>query len=174
VLGDLTSLLATLKGLPTGYNKDIQDDKRALFGAVDTMQRVLPAVAGALAECVFRTDRMNESLSSTMMATDLADYLVAKGVTFRDAHAAVGRLVREAESQGVELSALPLKTFVQSHAAFGADLFDALSAEASVNRREVEGATGPNAVSNQLEAAVATLAVVVDIPRGNAIHLARD
>jgi argininosuccinate lyase len=174
VLGDLTSLLATLKGLPTGYNKDIQDDKRALFDAVDTMQRVLPAVAGALAECVFRTDRMNESLSSTMMATDLADYLVAKGVTFRDAHAAVGRLVREAESQGVELSALPLKTFVQSHAAFGADLFDALSAEASVNRREVEGATGPNAVSNQLEAAVATLAVVVDIPRGNAIHLARD
>jgi argininosuccinate lyase len=63
---------------------------------------------------------------------------------------------------------------VQSHAAFGADLFDVLSAEASVNRREVEGATGPNAVSNQLEAAVATLAVVVDIPRGNAIHLARD
>ena len=127
VLGDLTTLLATLKALPTGYNKDIQDDKRALFDAIDTVQRVLPAVAGALDECTFRADRMHASLSSAMMATDLADHLVEKGVSFRDAHGAVGRLVREAEKAGVELDALPLRSFTSSHAAFGADLFAALS-----------------------------------------------
>ncbi len=108
------------------------------------------------------------------MATDLADYLVARGVTFREAHGAVGRLVREAESAGVELHALPVKSFAQAHAAFGTELGDALSAEASVGRREVEGGTGPNAVTAQLEAAVATLAVPVDVPRGNALHLARE
>src|SRR5512146_1127503 len=76
MLGDLTALLATLKGLPSGYNKDLQDDKRALFDAVDAMRLVLPAVAGALAEITFRADRMHAALSSAMMATDLADYLV--------------------------------------------------------------------------------------------------
>jgi argininosuccinate lyase len=174
VLGDLTTLLATLKGLPTGYNKDIQDDKRALFDAIDTVQRVLPAVAGALDECTFRVDRMHASLSSAMMATDLADHLVAKGVSFRDAHGAVGRLVREAEEAGVELDALPLKSFTSSHAAFGADLFEALSPEASVARREVEGATGPNAVTAQLEAAFAALGIASEPARGNELRLARE
>ena len=100
MLGDLTALLATLKGLPSSYNKDLQDDKRALFDAVDTMQLVLPAVAGALGECTFRTDRMRAALTSAMMATDLADYLVRKGATFREAHGSVGRLVRESEEAG--------------------------------------------------------------------------
>jgi argininosuccinate lyase len=89
MLGDLTALLATLKGLPTSYNKDLQDDKRVLFDATDTLLLVLPAAAGALAECTFRTDRMAAALSSTMMATDLADYLVRRGATFREAHGAV-------------------------------------------------------------------------------------
>jgi argininosuccinate lyase len=170
MLGDLATLLATLKGLPTGYNKDIQDDKRALFDAVDTMQRVLPAVAGALAECGFRADRMRRACSSTMMATDLADYLVAKGASFRDAHAAVGRLVRESEASGVELSALPLKSFTAAHAQFASDLFDALSAARSVERREVDGGTGPRAVTAQLEAAIVSLGPTPE-PRGNAIRL---
>jgi len=173
VLGDLATLIATLKGLPTGYNKDIQDDKRALFDAVDTMQRVLPAVAGALAECGFRTDRMRAACSSTMMATDLADYLVAKGVTFRDAHAAVGRLVRESEAAGVELNALPLKSFTAAHARFAADLFEALSPVASVERREVDGGTGPAAIAAQLESALASLAAQPE-PRGNALRLQAD
>src|SRR4029453_1674874 len=89
MLGDLTSIFATLKGLPASYNKDLQDDKRALFEAVDTVLTVLRALAGALAECTFRPDRMRAALSSTMMATDLADYLVRKGATFREAHGAV-------------------------------------------------------------------------------------
>ena len=173
VLGDLSTLLATLKGLPTGYNKDIQDDKRALFDAVDTMQRVLPAVAGALAECGFRADRMRAACSSTMMATDLADYLVAKGVAFRDAHAAVGRLVRESEAAGVELNALPLRSFTAADARFESDLFDALSAVRSVERREVDGGTGPRAIGSQLDAAFVSLGAAPE-PRGNAIRLQID
>src|SRR5689334_14285034 len=150
LLGDLTSLLATLKGLPSGYNKDLQDDKRALFDAVDTMLLVLPGVAGALGEITFRPERMKSALTSSMMATDLADYLVAKGTSFREAHAAVGALVRQSEVSGVELHALPLKTFKAAHASFGADVFDALSAVTSVERRETEGGTGPKAVRAQI------------------------
>jgi argininosuccinate lyase len=153
MLGDLTTLLATLKGLPTSYNKDLQDDKRVLFDATDTLLLVLPAAAGALAECTFRTDRMAAALSSTMMATDLADYLVRRGATFREAHAAVGSLVREGEQLGVELTALPFSSFQRAHAKFGEDVYDALSASNSVTFREADGGTGPTAVSAQIDAA---------------------
>src|SRR3954469_11030339 len=153
VLGDLTTLIATLKGLPTSYNKDLQDDKRVLFDAVDTLLLVLPAVAGALAECEFKPARMKAALSSTMMATDLADYLVRKGATFREAHGAVGRLIRKCEQEQLELHTLPLVSFTETHSLFGQDVFEALSAHQSVEQREVDGGTGPGAVRAQLEAA---------------------
>ncbi len=157
LLGDLTALLATIKGLPSSYNKDLQDDKRALFDAVDTMQLVLPAFAGSLAEVTFRSERMRAALSSGLMATDLADYLVRRGATFRESHAAVGQLVRQAEEGGVELDALPLASFSAAHPLFGADCKAALSAERSVEHREVVGGTGPAALRAQLEAARAAL-----------------
>ena len=153
MLGDLTTLLATLKGLPASYNKDLQDDKRVLFDAVDTLLLVLPAVSGALAECAFRGDRMRAALASTMMATDLADYLVRKGATFREAHAAVGQLVRKSEESGSELHALPFAAFASAHSLFDQDVFEALSAYRSVEQREVQGGTGPAAVRAQLESA---------------------
>jgi argininosuccinate lyase len=158
MLGNLTTLLATLKGLPSSYNKDLQDDKRVLFDATDTLLLVLPAVAGALSECTFRPERMRAALSSTMMATDLADYLVRKGATFREAHGAVGRLVRESETTGQEMQSLPFASFAGAHASFGEDVYEALSAERSVLQREVEGGTGPAAVRAQIEAAQAALA----------------
>jgi argininosuccinate lyase len=160
-LGDLVTLLATLKGLPSSYNKDLQDDKRVLFNAVDTLLLVLPAVAGALAECTFRSDRMRAALSSTMMATDLADYLVRKGATFREAHVAVGHLVRSCEERGAELHTLPFAHFATAHPLFDSDVFDALSAYRSVEHREVEGGTGPVAVRAQLEAAQRALDVAI-------------
>src|SRR5437764_6196947 len=126
MLGDLTALLATLKGLPSSYNKDLQDAKRILFDAVDTLLLVLPAVAGALAESTFRTERMRAALSTTMMATDLADYLVRKGATFREAHGAVGRLVRACEERSVELHTLTFASFAANHSYFVADGFYAL------------------------------------------------
>ena len=157
MLGDLTTLLATLKGLPSSYNKDLQDDKRVLFDAVDTLLLVLPAVAGALEECEFNAQRMRGALSSTMMATDLADYLVRKGATFRDAHRAVGRLIRRGEDEGVDLDELPLAAFTEVHAAFAPDVFDALSPGRSVESRDVDGGTGPAAVRAQLESAQRSL-----------------
>src|SRR6476659_4256681 len=114
-IGDLSTLLSTLKGLPSGYNKDLQDDKRVLFDAVDTVLLVLPAVSGALQETRFNQKRMRSAVSSSMMATDLADYLVEKGASFREAHLAIGALIRESESEGCELDALPLASFKAAH-----------------------------------------------------------
>jgi argininosuccinate lyase len=94
-LGDLVTMLGVLKGLPSGYNKDLQEDKRALFDAIDLITLVLPAVNGSVAELIFDENRMSAAISSSMMATDLADYLVRKGSTFRQAHEAVGSLIRE-------------------------------------------------------------------------------
>jgi argininosuccinate lyase len=142
-----------LKGLPSSYNKDLQDDKRVLFDSTDTLLLVLPAVAGALAECTFNPGRMRAALSSTMMATDLADYLVRKGATFREAHGAVGRLVRESEQGKVEMHALPFQSFAAAHPSFAHDVYDALDAARSVVQRDVEGGTGPAAVRAQLETA---------------------
>ncbi len=170
-LGDLTSLLATLKGLPSGYNKDLQDDKRALFGAVDLIMLVLPAVAGTLAEIIFDRSRMKAALSSTMMATDLADYLVGKGSTFREAHEAVGSLIREAEGKGIELTELPLESYSSAHSMFGGDVMQALDPAQSVTRREVPGGTGPVAVRAQIDAAIAAIQPARESPRGNELNL---
>lgn len=158
VLGDLVSLLGTIKGLPSGYSKDLQDDKRALFNAIDLLHLVLPAMAGAISELRFDRARMRAAVSSAMMATDLADYLVKKGATFREAHGAVGSLVRQAEEAGIEMTELPAEAFTQAHALFGADARDALGAEASLAARNIAGGTGPEAVRAQLAQAAAALA----------------
>ncbi len=153
MLGDLVGLLATIKGHPSGYNKDLQEDKRTLFDAADGMTLLLPAVAGSLEALSFDAERMQAAVSSTMMATDLADYLVRKRVTFREAHGAVGRLVREAEEKGCELGALPLASFREAHDKFEPDVMLQLSPAASLRNREIDGGTGPQAVKRQLAAA---------------------
>jgi argininosuccinate lyase len=128
-----------------------------LFDGVDTMLLVIPAVAGALDELTFHRDRMRAAVSAGLMATDLADYLVDRGVAFRDAHVAVGKLVREAEAAGVELDGLPLASFPAAHPTFSADVLDALKPERSLARRNLAGGTGPDAVREQLKAAAAVL-----------------
>ena len=170
-LGNLVSLLATIKGLPSGYNKDLQEDKRALFDAMDTMELLLPAVTGSLQTLEFKRDRMRAAVTSTMMATDLADYLVRKRVTFRAAHGAVGRLVREAEEQGCELQELPFQSFVRADAHFSPDVMNELRPETSLSHREVEGGTGPTSVRLQMELAKASLAPRPEVTRGNELAL---
>jgi argininosuccinate lyase len=170
-IGDLSTLLATLKGLPSGYNKDLQDDKRVLFDAVDTVLLVLPAVAGALQETRFNAKRMRAAISSSMMATDLADYLVEKGATFRDAHVAIGSLIRESEREECELDALPISSFKKAHSLFGDDVLDWLEPSRSVARRDVPGGTGPTAVSAQIRAAREALWPAAEIARGNELVL---
>ncbi|MEA2762511.1 MAG: argininosuccinate lyase [Gemmatimonadaceae bacterium] len=166
-IGDLSTLLSTLKGLPSGYNKDLQDDKRVLFDAVDTALLVLPAVAGALQETRFNAKRMRAALSSSMMATDLADYLVEKGATFREAHGAIGALIRESENEGCELDGLPLSSFKAAHPLFGDDALDWLEPSRSVARRDLPGGTGPTAVKDQLRSAREALWPVGEAARGN-------
>lgn len=157
MLGDLVALVGTLKGLPSGYNKDLQEDKRALFDAVDGTELLLPAVAGSIATLRFDVQRMREAVSGAMMATDLADYLVRKSVSFRDAHAAVGRLVREAEESGVDLSSLPFTSFSAAHAAFEMDVMRELTPERSLSHRNIDGGTGLKSVDRQLRAAATAL-----------------
>jgi len=157
LLGDHVTLLATIKGLPSSYNKDLQDDKRVLFDAVDTLLLVLPAFGGALAESTFQRDRMRGAVSSSMMATDLADYLVRRGATFREAHGAVGGLIRLSEAERCELHEVPMSAFSETHPLFDQDVFQALGTAHSLEQREVEGGTGPRAVRAQLEAARAAI-----------------
>ena len=160
MLGDLVALLGTIKGLPSGYNKDLQEDKRSLFDAVDGMSLLLPAITGSLASLTFHRERMKAAVTSSMMATDLADYLVRKRVTFREAHAAVGKLVREAEEKGVEMTELPFGSFKAASAFFAEDVMDELFPAASLAHRNVDGGTGPEAVKRQLAAAKASLTAV--------------
>jgi argininosuccinate lyase len=103
---------------------------------------------------------MRAACSSAMMATDLADYLVKKGATFREAHGAVGALVRQAEEGGIELDQLPADAFTAAHALFGADARDALGVDASLAARNIDGGTGPDAVQRQLAQARASLTPV--------------
>jgi argininosuccinate lyase len=157
VTGDLVALIATVKGLPTGYNKDLQEDKRALFDAYDALTLVLPAVTGTIATLEFRRDRMAAAVSGSMMATDLADYLVRKGVTFRAAHTAVGHLVRAAENRGCELGDLPMSEFRAAHGEFSDDVRAELDPRSSISHRGVEGGTAPSSVARQLEDARVSL-----------------
>jgi argininosuccinate lyase len=159
LLGDHVSLLATIKGLPSSYNKDLQDDKRALFDAVDTLLLVLPGVSGAIAESTFVPERMAAAVSTTMLATDLADYLVRKGATFREAHAAVGQLIKLSETEKTDLAQLPRAAFTRVSALFADDVGDALNVRNSLELRSVEGGTAPSAVRVQLDSARAALAV---------------
>ena len=156
-LGEITSLLAVLKGLPSGYNKDLQEDKALLFSAVDATLLVLPAVSGTMRDLSFQVERMAAAVDPSMMATDLADYMVGRGATFREAHAAVGALARVSEETGTPLNAIPGEVMQATHATLDAGAAAALGADRSVARREVEGGTGPQAVADQIATARAAL-----------------
>ena len=151
--GNLVALLTVLKGLPTGYNRDLQEDKGTLFDSVDALTMVLPAVGGAIRGAEFQTDRIAAALDPQLLSTDLADYLVRAGVPFRKAHEAVATVVRVAEEQGVPVDQLPLETFQEAHAAFGSEVLELFVWERSVEAREAPGGTARKAVLDQITAA---------------------
>jgi argininosuccinate lyase len=157
LVGSLMTLLTVLKGLPSAYDKDLQEDKEPLFDAADTLELALPVAAGAIATARFHHERMRAAIDDAMLATDLADYLVERGVPFREAHKATGALVREAETRGVTLSALPLDVFQAIHSAFGDDVYGVFNADRSAATRRVAGATAPEAVRAQIARARAAL-----------------
>jgi argininosuccinate lyase len=149
--GNLTAALTTMKGLPLTYNSDMQEDKEPLFDTVDTLEaifRVLPPMLGSL---TFQVDRMREAAGAHYStATDLADYLVRRGLPFREAHEVVGQAVRHAIARGCELGGLSLEELRRFSPLIADDVYPALTVEASLRARAVVGGTAPEAVRRQL------------------------
>jgi argininosuccinate lyase len=151
VLGDLQALLVTLKGLPLAYNKDMQEDKEPVFDAIDTLAMSLRAMEGMLSTLRVNEDAMRSgALGGFMAATDLADYLVGKGVPFREAHEVVGRLVLRCEQEGRALQDLAAEEFSAHASEFGPDTLQAVDIDSVVARRTTIGGTGHEVVRRQL------------------------
>jgi len=150
VYGSLVALLTAIKGLPLAYNKDLQEDKELLFDAVDTVTICLKMFAGMLATARFREDRMRQGAGGGFStATDVADYLVRKGLPFRQAHEVVGRLVRHCLERGCDITELPLAELQRFSPVFQDDIYS-VNVDSSVAARDVPGGTAPNRVRDAL------------------------
>jgi argininosuccinate lyase len=149
-IGHLTGLLITMKGLPTGYNKDLQEDKEPIFDSEDTLDVCLEATRAVLAHVSLRPERTRLAASGLLLATDVADYLVSRGVPFRQAHEIVGGMVRELLKQGRDFEALSLDEWRQFSPEFGDDVRQAVTPEASVRARRTPQSTAPDAVAGAL------------------------
>jgi argininosuccinate lyase len=150
VLGRLSGWLSTMKGLPLGYSKDLQEDKEAVFEAEDTVIPSLAACASVLDGLTVRRDAALRAASGLLLATDVADYLVSKGVPFRDAHGIVGSLVRRLVAAGKDFDALTLDEWRAHSPLFGEDITTVISADASVRRKRTPQSTNPDRVREAL------------------------
>jgi len=153
LIGNLCGFLSVLKGLPSGYNKDLQEDKEPLFFAVDTLKLALPVLSGVVRTLKVNRNRSEGGLREEALATELADYLVEKGIPFRAAHRAVGKAVRRALELGVGLRSLPLEEYRAAHPAFGEDVYRVLDFRQAVERRDSPGGTAAARVREQIEKA---------------------
>lgn len=153
VYGDLFALFTIMKGLPLAYNRDLQEDKEQFFDASETVASSLSVMAAMLARLGFNTERMAQACAAGYLnATDLADYLAARGLPFREAHRITGQLVAYAERKGVPLEQLSLEELRGVCPLIDKDIFECLKYETCVRRRETPGGTGPISVANQLHA----------------------
>jgi argininosuccinate lyase len=150
-IGRLTGWLATMKGLPSGYNKDLQEDKEAVFDAETTLQASLRAAHAVLSRLSVNAERTERAASGLLLATDVADYLVARGMPFRRAHEVVGALVRRLLAEGRDFGALTLAEWREASELFGDDVTLAATALASVQARRTPQSTHPQAVRLALE-----------------------
>jgi argininosuccinate lyase len=158
VVGHLVGLLTTLKGLPSAYNKDLQEDKEAVFDVMDTLKMELPVAGGVIRTLKVDSARMAAALDDALLATDVAEYLVRRGVPFRESHHLVGQAVRRAEELGVSLKHLSLAEYQAIDPAFADDVYAVFDFQRSVEARDTEGGTAPTAVQIQIERARAVLA----------------
>jgi argininosuccinate lyase len=166
LIGDLTGLLATLKGLPLAYNRDLQEDKEPVFDAIDQLEVLLPAVAGMIATLRFNTARMAElAPQGFALATDVAEWLVRQGVPFRDAHEIAGDAVRVCEQRGIELWDLSDEDFAGISAHLLPAVREVLTVEGSLASRDAQGGTAPSAVAAQIEELERQLAGVEEFSR---------
>jgi argininosuccinate lyase len=155
--GLLSGLLTAIKGTPSAYDKDLQEDKAPVFSAADTLEMALPVVAGCLNTLSTRPEKMSAALDPALLATDLADYLVKKGLPFRQAHEAVGWVVRRSRDLGLPVNELPLSELKIIHPLFEEDTASVFDFKQAVDRRNIEGGTGSQAVQQQLELATQLL-----------------
>jgi argininosuccinate lyase len=153
LIGDLNALLVTLKGLPLGYSKDLQEDKESLFDAVDAVLLMLAVLPEMLCTANFDKERMAGAAGGFALATELADFLAAQGVPFREAHRIIGRLVRRCEELGVTLEELPREEIAAAHPALADLPGEFLTPEGSVANKRSHGSTSPASVASQLEKA---------------------
>ena len=152
VYGDLMSLLTTMKGLPLAYNKDMQEDKEVAFDAMDTVKDCLTLFTGMIRTMKFKKERMAVSaMNGFTNATDAADYLVGKGVPFRDAHGIIGKLVLYCIEKNTSIDALSLNELKEISDKFEDDIYDAVSLKTCVNKRLTIGAPGPEAMRKVIE-----------------------
>jgi len=153
LLGMLTGLLATLKGLPSTYDKDLQEDKAPVFQATDTLLAILPVIAGALRSITVKAERMRNAVDSSMLATDLADYLVEKGVPFRKAHEITGKVVRAAgdASRKIGMEKMSLEAYQAISPIFEADVYQVFDPMKSIEKRNAIGGTSLQSVKNQMQ-----------------------
>lgn len=152
VYGDLMSLLTTMKGLPLAYNKDMQEDKEPVFDAHDTLNNCLKVFTGMLDTIVFKTEKMEESAKAGYMnATDCADYLVSKGLPFRECHAIIGKLVLDCIEKGCAIEDLPLSELKVYSECFDDDIYEKISPEACISSKKSYGSTSFESVKKQLE-----------------------
>ncbi len=165
LLGDLVSLLTTVKGLATGYQRDLQEDKEPVFDALDTLNLTLPVMDGVIGSLVVREEQMAKALSFDLLATDLAEYLVRKGVSFRRAHDVVGQMLARAEGKGVAPVELPLEDLRALSAKFDSDVTSAFDFRASVERRDSEGGVSARAIEVQIQKAERALMTLTGLPR---------
>jgi argininosuccinate lyase len=156
-IGTLTGFLATMKALPTGYNKDLQEDKTPAFDAEDTLAVSLAAAASVLRRLTLKASRTRAAASGLLLATDVADYLVGRGMPFRQAHEVVGSMVRSLLSEGRDFESLTLEQWRAFHPSFGDDVKTAVTPEASVGARRTPQSTHPSAVAAALAEARAWL-----------------
>ena len=152
VYGDLMSILTVMKGLPLAYNKDMQEDKECLFDAVDTLKQCLTVAAPMYATATYNAEVLRKAASDGFInATDLADYLVGKGLPFRTAYKIVGNIVGDCEHSGKNLETLTLDEYKNYSEVFDEKLFDAISLENCVKRRTSYGGTSPDSVEKQID-----------------------
>ena len=152
VYGDLMSLLTTLKGLPLAYNKDMQEDKEAIFDAVDTVKKCIKVFTPMIATMRVLPNNMRKAAGKGFInATDLADYLVKKGMPFRTAYKKVGEIVAFCIDNGLILETMPLEKYKEFDPTFGEDLFGEISLDTCVEKRISAGGTGPQSVETQLK-----------------------
>lgn len=152
LVGGLTGLLVTLKGLPSSYDKDLQEDKEPLFDAVDTLALTLPVSQGILETLTIHPERMRAALVDELLATDLADWLVRRGVPFRESHHLIGQVVRQAETLGCPLRGVPLADLQAISPHFTPEIAHVWDMEQSVEQRAVIGGTARAAVEAQIAA----------------------